>query len=246
MPTAAYAEPLHAQVRELLAQRIASGQLAGGARLPSERDLCHELGVSRVTLRKALLMLAEEGQLVAAKGRGWFVATEPVSEPPNALMSFSAMAALRGLQATSDVLVQQTRASSFEEAEALGIAPGAEVFELRRVRRLDDLAVALEEVRLPASAVGSTAAVDFARDSLHGLLAARGNVPSRSDCTVSAVLATEEQADLLETSPGAALLVVRQTSFDQHDRPLELNVSYLRGDRYRFTAALRAPGADLA
>lgn len=237
---------LHSQVRQLLHSRISSGELPVGSRLPSERVLCTELGISRVTLRRALRELADDGVLTAAQGRGWFVATERVGEPANVLMSFSAMAALRGLRPSATVLLQRERPSSLEEAETFLVAPGAPLFELHRVRRLDGLAIAIEEVRLPTAIVGELRGIDFTTGSLHAELARAGVTPESSTCTVEATLATDDQAVLLDTPPGSAVLLVRQTTYDQHGRVLELNVSHFRGDRYRFNTTLRATDAGTA
>ena len=96
--------PLHRRVLAELAARIADGRLPRGAQLPTERELCHEFGVSRVTLRKALAALAAAGAIEAFQGRGTFVSSPRLVEPPNALMSFSRLAELGGLSATASVL----------------------------------------------------------------------------------------------------------------------------------------------
>src|SRR4051794_18241575 len=66
---AASPAPLHAQVAESLRKAISSGQLAPGAELPSEAQLCQEYDVSRITVRKALSTLEQEGLVVSAQGR---------------------------------------------------------------------------------------------------------------------------------------------------------------------------------
>ena len=71
--------PLHLVVRDAIAQDIAAGLTAPSERLPSERDLCDRLNVSRLTLRRALKLLVEDGLVESAPGRGWFVAGGPVS-----------------------------------------------------------------------------------------------------------------------------------------------------------------------
>src|SRR5437764_10897953 len=68
------ARPRSVQVREELTQRIDSGMLAAGSRLPSEPALATELGVSRATLREALRALETEGLVRRLWGAGTFVA----------------------------------------------------------------------------------------------------------------------------------------------------------------------------
>ena len=108
MPSSlAGSQPLHDQVRETIAAQIRSGAIPPGARLQSERDLADQMGVSRVTVRRALDALAEDGLVRAARGSGRFVSDAALAEPPNALLSFTELGAERGLEATSRVLGAQ-------------------------------------------------------------------------------------------------------------------------------------------
>src|SRR5215470_14414728 len=93
--------PLYRRVQDELAARLADGRLPRGAQLPTERELCQELAVSRVTVRKALAALREAGVLESFQGRGTFVAAPRLGEPPNALISFSQLAESGGLAASA-------------------------------------------------------------------------------------------------------------------------------------------------
>src|SRR5215467_5586356 len=73
---------LYYQVQHTITQRISRGEYPPGSQLPSESELSRELGVSRVTVREALRVLAQENLLVTAQGRGTFVAEKAkVSQP---------------------------------------------------------------------------------------------------------------------------------------------------------------------
>src|SRR3954453_10148109 len=136
-------QPLYHRVYRQLAREIESGALLPGDRLPSERSLCDELGVSRATVRRAIEELAGDG-LVEVRGRGSFVTGDALVEPANTLMSLSELGRSRGLEASARVLAVDVRPTTLDEAEAFGIAPGAELFELRRVRMLDGLPISLD------------------------------------------------------------------------------------------------------
>src|SRR4026207_2087907 len=75
--------PLYYQVQHTISQRIGRGEYAPGTQLPSESEFSRELGVSRVTVREALRVLAQEGILVKIQGRGTFVADNPLIVPPS-------------------------------------------------------------------------------------------------------------------------------------------------------------------
>src|SRR5262249_43764680 len=123
----AEAQPLYLRVVRQLAADIAGGAVRAGDRLPGERDLCRHFQVSRVTVRRALPELRGRGLSEPDGTRGWFITASALGEP-NALMSFSEMARSRGLEPSSRVLKAETRPATIDEAEALRMAPGSELF----------------------------------------------------------------------------------------------------------------------
>ncbi|HEY8456764.1 MAG TPA: GntR family transcriptional regulator [Actinopolymorphaceae bacterium] len=234
--------PPSLQVYRTIAAAIASGTFPPGSRLPSERELSSSLAVSRATLRVALRALYDDGLLEPTHGSGWHVIAPPsvVEEGQEPPLSFTEMAASRGLRASAEVLHQGTRPSTLDEAEVLGIAPGSELFCLDRLRKLDDMPVALASACLPAAAVAAAIHLDYRTRSLYATLReACGIRPARADYVLSARGATAEEARRLDMAEGAAVLVGKYTCFDDQDRPFELGHIIYRGDRYRFRTVLR-------
>jgi DNA-binding GntR family transcriptional regulator len=231
-------EPLYLQVSRAIAADISAGRLRPGARLPSERRLCANLGISRVTARRALRELVEEGLVEASAGRGWFVASGPVGEPPNRLVSFSAMGRSRGLEPSARVLAAGVRPATLDEADDLEIAPGAELFELERLRLLDGLPVAVDRSRVATGRCPGLLELDFATASLYESVEACGIVATNADISIEAAPAGARHARLLDVERGAPLLVATQVTYDQERRPFELGHIVYRGDRYRFRARL--------
>ena len=179
----------------------------------------------------------------SAPGRGYHVASGVVSEPPNALLSFTAMGADRGLAVSSRVLTQEVRPATIDEAESLRIAPGAAVFELIRVRCLNGVPIALGRSRISHARVPGIEDVDFATASLYAVVEERWQIaPTRADYAIEAIAAAEHEAKLLELDVGSPLLLARETMYDQHGAPTDLAEISYRGDRYRFeTTLLRNP-----
>ncbi len=236
--------PLYVQIARLILEQASGGELERGARLPSERVLCAELGVSRVTLRKALATLVEEGVVESSQGRGWFVATGVLGEPPNALRSFSETARIRGLEPSARVLAARRREATINEAEVFAVAPGSALFELRRIRCLDGLPVASDESRLPLALAPHLEAVDFSTASLYAELEQAGVVPVRAEYALEAAEADVETAGHLGLRPGAAVLRTSQTGYAASGRVVEVSTTTYRGDRYRFRASLYRPLFD--
>src|SRR4051812_36727407 len=233
MPISDASQPLYHRVYRQIAKEIENGTLAPGARLPSERWFCDELGVSRATVRRAIEELVADG-LVEGRGRGSFVTGETLVEPPNTLMSLSELGRSRGLDATARVLSSQIRPATIDEADAFGIAPGAELLELRRLRMLDGLPISLDNNRVPLRLVPSAAKLDFTSASLYEAIERDGNRLVRADYELEARAADETEAELLGLAPGAPVLFATTVAIGEDARILDLGVTVYRADRYRF------------
>jgi GntR family transcriptional regulator len=240
--------PLWERVSDRLHLDIEHGAPAVGERLPSEAELSRRYDVSRVTLRMALAHLEKRGIVHPQAGRGWFVGRvqerkppvdeRPVSEEPGVLQSFTEMAASRGLIAGAAVLECVSRPAELDEAEDLGIAPGAVVLSLRRLRKLDGIAVAVDHSLVPSALLPGVGEEDFRDASLYSALRRHGVTPQRADYEVQAIAADAEVAQLLGVDPGAPLLSARQVCLDDQGRRIERGHITYRGDRYRFRAVL--------
>jgi GntR family transcriptional regulator len=226
------------RVQDSLAEEIARGRRSPGSRLPPERALAEHFGVSRVTLRRALAELELAGIVTRHPG-GWTVASPAIGEPPNALMSFSEMAASRGLTAGGRVLGRDVRPATIDEAEALGLAPGAPLFELERLRSMDGVPILIDRTRIPLSLAPGLEEVDLGERSLYEVLEGRFSMrPTRARFTVEAIAADDRSAGLLGLEPGRPLLRCQQQTEDETGRQIELCEMIYRGDRYRFRATL--------
>ncbi len=233
------ARPVYRRVAAYLQREIVAGRLQADTRLPAERLLAEQLHVSRMSIRKALSHLAEQGLLVPSTGRGWFVASDALEEPPNALLSFAELGESRGLRPSSRVLLQEIRPADLNEADSLGVAPGSSLFDLDRVRCLDGMEVALHRTQVPLSRAPGLERVDFSVSSLYGVLQRHYSIiPTRAQCVIEGRPADERAAHLLEVELGAALLAFSATTFDQDGRPFELSRIEYRADRYRFHATV--------
>jgi GntR family transcriptional regulator len=240
-PLGEFAQPKYVLVAQALNERISAGTLTPGARLPGERDLCRRFGVSRATVRRALIELRAQSLIEPAEARGWFVTGNFVGEP-NALQSFTEMALARGLVPSSKVVAAEARPISLEEAELFGAPPRVRIFELERVRLLNAIPIGLEHARLALWLAPSLTEVDFTRSSLYEALRACGIEPTRSDYELRAVAAEPRHVSLLEVGVGEPLQLARATTYDREGRVIELNLNLYRGDSYLFRTTLLRRG----
>lgn len=226
------------EVARALADEIRTGGLDDATHLPSERALVGRFGVSRVTVRRALQALEAEGLVVSAAGRGWLPQSGRLEEPQNELLSFTAIAEERGLRASSRVVAAGVREATLDEAEQLGVAPGASVVELNRVRLLDDMPVASDRSLVPVARAPALLSRDWTTASLYNVLEEAGCTPTRADYVVQAAAADEREARLLDLPVGAPVLRAKQLTYDSTGRPIQLCWLAYRGDRYRLRTSL--------
>jgi GntR family transcriptional regulator len=194
--------------------------------------------VSRPTIRRALATLEREG-LVARHGRGWHAADQPLSEPPNALVGFTAMARARGLTATSRVLERAVVAAGVADADALHVAAGSRLIMIERLRLLDGIPTAVDRAVVPFDRAPWLETADLESESLHELLEAHGFVPTKGEYAFYVSDADSRHASLLDVKIGRGLLTARGRTFDQHSNPIELVSIAYHPERYRFQTVLR-------
>ena len=242
--TSAY-QPRYRTIEQSLRERIAA--LRPGDALPSDSELCHEFGVSRMTARNAMHRLAEEGLVLRVPGRGSFVAEPPSHRRADRLVSFSSEMARRGKVPTSVIVAREIRPASAASAAELQLRPGEPIVYLRRVRCADGEPIALETTLLSGRLSPTVMAADLRHDSLHAILGAAGWSLRRGTATVTASSATGEDARLLGVARGDPMLVERRVILDPHGRPMEATESRYPAERYaidvRFDVEEAAPAS---
>lgn len=235
------AGPRYMRLQRLIRDAVEDHRLAAGEALPSERDLCDQFGVSRVTIRKAIDGLVDEGLLERRQGAGTFVtgrgvyAGGRVEKSFSTLSSFSEDMLSRGREPGNSWLDCAEGAVNPEEALALGLSPGSPVYRLRRIRYADGEPMALEQATVPGWGLPSLKAIG---SSLYGALARSGNRPVHALQRVRAISFNEEQAALLGVAPGDPCLFIERRAFVADGRAIEVTHSWYRGDAYDLVAEL--------
>ena len=228
------ASPLYIRVQHAIRAIVEEGLVGVDEALPAERDLAAALGVSRVTVRKAVAGLVEHGLLSQRRGAGTFVSPR-VDQPLKKLTGFSQDIEARGMKAGVTWLDRSIGAADPEEAKALGCKPGYSIARLYRIRFADDKPMCLEHATLPQEFLANPTAVET---SLYAVLQANGTRPIRAVQSLRAQLFNIEQARLLHVQTGTACLYMERRSFLPSGRAVEFVRSYYRGDAYNFVAEL--------
>ncbi len=227
--------PLYKQLIKGIRRAMDEGTLGIDDALPSERDLATSLGVSRITVRRAVRGLVEEGLLNQRQGAGTFVSSR-VEQPLSELTGYTEDMAARGMAPGVEWLQRSIGTATPDEALVLELSPGAQVARLYRLRTADGRPMCLEYATLPVTYLPDPEKVE---NSLYSYLDTMGIRPVRALQTLRAELFGIEQARLLSVQPGSACLYIERRSFLADGSAIEFVCSHYRGDSYDFVAELQ-------
>jgi GntR family transcriptional regulator len=224
--------PLYYQLAQQLEAAIEHGVLAPGNLLGNEIDLSTRLGLSRPTVRQAIQSLVDKGLLVRRRGVGTQVVHSQVRRPLELSSLYDDLEAA-GQGPSTRVVRNERVPASPDVAAALGIAEGAEVIVLERLRLTHGRPVALLCNYLPAALLD----LDTERlesTGLYRMMRGAGITLHSARQTVGARSATAGEADRLDEKEGAALLTMQRTAYDDTGRAVEYGTHIYRASRYAF------------
>lgn len=227
------------QIADVLRRQVLLGAFAGGL-LPGEARLAEEFGASRNAVRDALAILAAEGLVTRVQGTGTVVSGPAACER----QVRHGLDRLRGLAETlreHGEVVNEVRAAGMVTpppavAERLrpdhDCEPPQTVVYVERLRRLNGLPLSLDLTYLAPDVGAPLLGADLAHNDIFALIeATTGSRLAGGSVTIEAVSADPHTAAVLETPPGAALLMVERLTRLDGGRPVDLEYIRLRGDR---------------
>ncbi len=222
--------PLYLKFAETVKNAVRSGMLEHGNILPGERDLSQLAGVSRITVRKAMQTLEEEGVVTRVRGYGTQI-NNIFEYSLKEARGFSQQVVLRGQKPNTLWVNKQIVKSSKDVAEQLAIAPETPVFLLKRIRYVDEDAVSIEESYVPVELIADAEDIGV---SLYAYFRSQNINPQRTRSRVSARLPDAEFQSHIQLDNTVPVLVIKQVALDQQNRPIEYSISYCRSDLYVF------------
>lgn len=252
---------MYMDLADQLRIRIAAGDYAVGERLPSEPQLCEVTGYSRSTVRNALKVLVDEGNVIKEQGRGTFVAPSapalkkeaheahvstsqadlgPANEVQTGtgagahLFSFTQNARLMGMTPSTKTVDIRLVPPTENQLAFFHTPAGEQLVEITRLRFINNDPALLETVWLPQKYK------DLSRDGLNGSLykllkEQYGVRPVKASKTISLVFANEHESFLLGVPQGTPLLMMEDHALDDSGNPLHISKQAILGDKYRFS-----------
>ncbi|MEM1129198.1 MAG: GntR family transcriptional regulator [Pseudomonadota bacterium] len=232
VPKTSTALPVHVQIREALIREIAAGRLPPGDRLPPERGLAAQYGTTVRTLRKALADLAEQGLLDRVQGSGNYVRR---NDRPRSIYSFFRLERPEGGGLPTADIVEVLERRKPADLPPFGLSERAT--RIRRVRRLDRIPVATEEIWLDR-ACGEVRLPDLSESLYLYYREHLGFWIRRIEDQVSLGYAPEWATGHLECAADAPVGFIERLSWAQHEHPVEYSRTWFDPERARYVQRL--------
>lgn len=225
--------PLHQQLYEILRRKILQDEWQVGDMIPPEPELMDQYNLSRITVRRGLNRLANEGLIYRQQGRGSFVAERTLEQGLTRIVSFTEDMNQRGMTPRTEVLFSDLVPAPEDVAESLDLQPGEEMARIERLRIANDEPLSIEESFLVHSYCPGILDDDYADSPLREALESNFGIQIvRAKQIIRAVRASTRQARLLDISARSPLLFIERVSYSQQNLPVEFLRIYYRGDRY--------------
>ncbi len=227
--------PLYQQIYDLLRARIMDGTLALNDRLPAEQDLTQAMGVSRITVKRAMNELAVAGLVRRQRGIGTVVIYDVAA--PTVKGSFETMIdglTRMGLETEVQLLDCTVGTASPAISEALDLKSGASVQRIVRLRRLDGEPFSYLVTYIPYDIADGYDDAQLASESLIKLLEQAGHAPVEAEQTITATAAVPAVAANLGVAPGSPLLRIHRVMKDASGRPVQDITAHYRADRFEY------------
>jgi GntR family transcriptional regulator len=239
--------PLYHQIYLVLRNKIIDGEFVDGDLVPSEEETARSCGVSRITAKRALNELAEDGLVVRERGRGTRVIHRSPTPPVRAgveglLENIMAM----GMETEVELIQFGYVAPNDGVQRALGCGPGDKVQRAVRLRRLEGEPFSHLTTYVPDDIGRTYSRDDLASTPLLTLLERGGIEVSRAEQTITATLADAEVSRRLGVELGAPLLRIGRIVYNQQNRAVEYITGLYRPDRYQYRMNLSRVQTDRA
>ena len=219
-------------------------QLDVGDAIPSERQLCADLGVSRLTVRAALDDLVRDGMLIRRHGSGTFV-SEPKIAQQLTLTSFSEDMRRRGMVPGSRTLDLHVSPAGAHLGRLLHVSPSEPVVLIKRVRLADHETMAIETLHVRESLVPGLTASELEQRSFYDILQERFGIEIVGGLqTIEPTVTNEEESEALGVPLHSPAFLFERTTRSATGEIVEYVRSIYRGDRYKLVTELnRSPSS---
>lgn len=238
--------PLYIQLKNTIKERIDQREYLPGEKIPSEREMSERYGVNRMTVKKAVKALEEDGILTCIHGKGTFVSLQ---KDPRFIWGVSVPAENEGMSATmreagitfeSKVIAGGFLQARNYLASKLNIPVGAAVYTIQRVRYANEEPVAMEYAYLPMVYFDDIEQHNFEQTSLYAYMNARGHLPVNFQKNLIVMHPRDRELKYLNLEPQDTLYRFEYLGSDAEGNIVEYTESFMRTDKMIFRFQINA------
>ena len=235
-------QPMYYQLKQIIIDKIQSGELKADDKLPTESEFCQQYGVSKAPVRQALSELEDGNYIYKIRGKGSFVLSGYIKQKADQLRSFSEEIIAMGHTPDAQLIDKKMMEADAETARNLNIAEGDEVLRVIRLRFIDGEIYSLNYSYFSLVQFPKLKEVDFGAASIVEEIRNKLNTEMTiSTVILEATATTSEIGKLLERKVGSPLLLMNRTTYfkiNQAELPLEFVRVYFVPDKYKFEISL--------
>lgn len=230
--------PLYHQLYESIARNIESGLFDENEKLPSERELCNQLGISRSTVRQAMYELEKDGYIYKEHGRGIFVSFDSFRQSLLNFYSFTDEMLKIGKVPSSKVLDFELIKASKKLAQKLRINEGDKLYQIGRLRLADAEPIIMETSYLPATRFPDLKKEDLEERPMYDIFRQDyGMRFSKAQEFFKSVLIRNHEAEVLEIGAQSPGMMIERYTYEG-DNIIEYTLSIARGDKFEYVVTL--------
>ncbi|MFS0723997.1 GntR family transcriptional regulator [Paenibacillus sp. 1P07SE] len=225
---------LQFQLRSRILEKIEQKFWPPGAQITSERELCEEYGVSRMTVREVLRALVQEGVLVRKQGRGTYVSLPKFEHELTSSYSLSREIEREGLRSHFQLLDFKKYAAPVFLRPVFALSADDPVYEITRLRYIGDELFAWERAYTPCKLLEGAGEEELQREGLYPTVyRASGLIAETAEVETEAVNCPPEIAELLGIKKKTAVLHLTRITKAQ-GQSIEYCESYVRSEKYKY------------
>ncbi|WP_395301400.1 GntR family transcriptional regulator [Enterobacter sp. ECC-175] len=232
-------KPMYRQIADAFREKINAGELKPGDALPTESCLQETFNVSRVTVRQALKLLADEGIIESIQGSGSYVKEERVNYDIYQLTGFYEKLVDRNVDTHSDVKTFEVVKADTRLAAILAINPEDKVWHIKRVRFIKQKPVNLEETWMPLAMFPDLTWGVMEKSKYHYVEQIKKMVIDRSEQELVPIMPSEEAIAAMSLDPAKPILEKVSRGYLKDGRVFEYSRNVFNTDDYKFTLVAR-------
>lgn len=230
--------PKYYILKQKLIEKIDQEEFKANEIIPSERELIEMYDVSRITVRKAIDELANEGYLYKVQGKGTYVKADAYSQDLISLTSCTQDVIRLGMTPSRKVISATVQPADSKRCHNLELGKNEKVYRLERVYYADNEPINHTVTYLPYKMFPGIEKYDFSKDSLYKVLEEKYDTKiTKATRSIEAILAKDEIAEYLNIKPDMPILLFGCITYgivNGKEIPIENFKCCYRSDKFKF------------